>query len=233
LLLNRFNAPFGLSAIALDVVGTNEKDPRQSYAFVLNVRAEDEAGGVKGVIEILKSDAIKQPPGIGFTHFTTLKDPLIGLPSDIIGSADGRSAFITNDVVNKSSFGRFLDILFRRENTFITYCHVENGCKVVARRLKTSNGIARGQNGEIYVSHTYASEISVFEEQSDHSLVLTDTIPVNGGALDGISVDTDGAIWVAEYPKVFTSKGKAFKNRKQLAPSSVLKITLNTEESSF
>jgi hypothetical protein len=40
-----------------------------------------------------------------------------------------------------------------------------------------NNGIARSQNGTIYVGSAKIGGISTFEEQSDHSLVLTDVIP--------------------------------------------------------
>ena len=39
-----------------------------------------------------------------------------------------------------------------------------------------NNGITRSQNGTIYVGSAKIGQISTFEEQSDHSLVLTDVI---------------------------------------------------------
>jgi hypothetical protein len=42
--------------------------------------------------------------------------------------------------------------------------------------LPASNGIARAQNGTFYVANTNFGQIHVLEEQSDHSLVLSDII---------------------------------------------------------
>lgn len=78
---------------------------------------------------------------------------------------------------------RGLDIIFGRADTTVTFCRVGEGCKTVARRLKSSNGIARGPQGEIYVSSTYTSQIYVFEAQADDTLVLTDTIPIGACAV--------------------------------------------------
>ncbi|KAH7108297.1 calcium-dependent phosphotriesterase [Auriculariales sp. MPI-PUGE-AT-0066] len=221
----------GLSLMGFDVVSTTE-DPRQVFLYAINIRPSifnNYAKGPDAVVEIFKSDQ----HGFKLSHVNTIKDPLIGLPNDIIGSPDGKSFFITNDIKNKGIWARFFDVVLRRDNTFVTYCDVAEGCRIVARRLVTASGIARGQSGEIYVANTFSSAISVFEEQADHSLVLTDTIPINAGALDGLSVDTDGSIYAAELPKVFTWKFQHLKDPKHLVPSSALKITLNTDESSY
>jgi arylesterase/paraoxonase len=42
--------------------------------------------------------------------------------------------------------------------------------------LPGSNGIARAQNGTIYVANSKFGQIRVLEEQNGHSLVLTDII---------------------------------------------------------
>jgi hypothetical protein len=60
----------------------------------------------------------------------------------------------------------------------VTYCHVGSGCRFAATELMTSNGIARGLDGEIFVSSTWKSQISVMEKQADNTLVLTDIINI-------------------------------------------------------
>jgi len=198
--LVRFDTKTGLSTAGFDVVSASE-EPNHVFVYAINNRKSEGhvlVDGPNSVVEIFKSDA----SGFKLSYVATVKDPLIGMPNDIIGAPDGKSFFLTTDAKTKGSWGRFADILFGRENTFVTWCHVEDGCKVVARRLRTASGIARGPQGEIYIANMFASSISVFEEQADHSLMLTDTIPVGGGALDGISVDADGALFVSEIPKV-------------------------------
>lgn len=56
------------------------------------------------------------------------------------------------------------------------YCHLDNGCQIATTGLISSNGIARGKDGLIYVANQ--GKLSVHEEQADHSLVLVDRIVV-------------------------------------------------------
>lgn len=60
--------------------------------------------------------------------------------------------------------------------TSVGYCHIDNGCRIVASGLHGSNGIVRAQNGTVYVGSSKSGQIRVFEEQNDQSLVLTDVI---------------------------------------------------------
>lgn len=60
--------------------------------------------------------------------------------------------------------------------TSVGYCHVDEGCKIAMAGLPGSNGIARAQNGTVYVANSKFGQIHVLEEQSDHSLVLSDII---------------------------------------------------------
>lgn len=60
--------------------------------------------------------------------------------------------------------------------TSVGYCHVEEGCKIAIAGLHGSNGIARAQNGTVYVANSKFGQIQVLEEQNEHNLVSTDTI---------------------------------------------------------
>lgn len=70
---------------------------------------------------------------------------------------------------------RYLEFLGLAQ-TSVGYCHIDNGCRIVASGLHGSNGIARAQNGTVYVGSSKSGQIRVFEEQNDQSLVLTDVI---------------------------------------------------------
>jgi hypothetical protein len=65
---------------------------------------------------------------------------------------------------------------FGLARTSVGYCHVDEGCKIAMDGLPGSNGIARAQNGTIYVANSKFGQIHVLEEQNDHSLVLSDII---------------------------------------------------------
>ena len=74
--------------------------------------------------------------------------------------------------------------------TSVGYCHVDNGCRVAISALHGSNGIARAQNGTVYVGNSKLGQIRVFEEQSDQSFVLADIIALGKSSMifDGLSV---------------------------------------------
>ncbi|KZW00280.1 calcium-dependent phosphotriesterase [Exidia glandulosa HHB12029] len=221
----------GLSVLGLDVVSSGDpENPHEVFVYVVNNRppaGNAWAFGPNSVVEIFKGEA-----GKSLKHVATVRDPLIGIPNDVLGSPDGKSFWITNDK-KKGSLQRGLDIIFGRPSTTVTFCRVDEGCKTAARNLRSSNGIAKGPQGEIYVTSTYTSQIYVFEAQADDTLVLTDTIPIGGGGLDNLSVDSEGSIYVAEYPKVFHAHYRHLENPKILSPSAVLKISLNTDESAY
>lgn len=113
-----------------------------------------------------------------------------------------------------------------------------------------NNGIARSQNGTIYVGSAKIGGISTFEEQSDHSLVLTDVIPTGKWSqpylgpqliprstlidriVDNLSVDEDGALWAAGIPSAFLWLS-ALSDPAKVAPSSALRITKNVGKNAF
>ena len=134
--------------------------------------------------------------------------------------------------------------------TSVGYCHVDLGCKISVAGMQGNNGIARSQNGTIYVGSAKIGGISIFEEQSDHSLVLTDVISTGKWSqsylsprliprptlidriLDNLSVDEDGALWAAGIPNAFLWLS-ALSDPAKVAPSSALRITQNIGENAF
>ena len=70
----------------------------------------------------------------------------------------------------------FLNFAF----TDIVYCHVEDGCRVAASGMHANNGIARAPNGTVYVASLMGpAGVTVLEEQSDHTLVIIDSIKIS------------------------------------------------------
>lgn len=134
--------------------------------------------------------------------------------------------------------------------TSVGYCHVDQGCKISVAGMRGNNGIARSQNGTIYVGSAKIGGISTFEEQSDHSLVLTDVIATGKWSqsyfnsrliphptlidriVDNLSVDENGALWAAGIPSAFLWLS-ALSDPAKVAPSSALRITQNIGENAF
>lgn len=223
-----FPTPQGYSSHGLDVV-PSASNPSQLFVYAVNhrkpVRGPGKLIGADSVVEIFEATI----GGNTLTHLKTVESPVINTPNDITGASDGRSFYFTNDHGVKVGFTRYLEFL-GLARTSVGYCHIDNGCRVVASGLHGSNGIARTQNGTVYVGSSKSGEIRVFEEQNDQSLVLTDVIALDR-IVDNLSIDTNGALWAAglsAFPWL-----AAYHDPKKVAPSSVLRVTKNTGSQAF
>jgi len=135
--------------------------------------------------------------------------------------------------------------------TSVGYCHVHSGCRIAISGLHGTNGIARAQNGSVYVGSSKAGQIRVYEEQTDQSLVLTDIIALGASMIiwghgdqdkdffsttdrivDNLSIDTNGALWAAGL-SASLSWLSAYHDPEKVAPSSALRITKNTGNQAF
>ena len=137
--------------------------------------------------------------------------------------------------------------------TSVGYCHIDEGCKIAMGGLHGSNGIARAQNGTVYVGNSKSGQIVVLEEQSDHSLVLVDNIALGAFAgiqrcgifflnpflgttdrpLDNLSIDTNEALWAAGILDGGLDLISAYYNFGNVAPSSAIRITKNVGKEAF
>ncbi|KAH9040976.1 hypothetical protein EDB85DRAFT_1923250 [Lactarius pseudohatsudake] len=219
----------GYSSHGLDVV-PSASNSEELYVYAINhrkpVQGFSKEVGANSVVEIFKTTV----GGNTLTHVRTVEDPVIDTPNDLVGSPDGKSFYFTNDHGMKLGFTRFLEFL-GLARTSVGYCHVDNGCKLSVAGLLGSNGIARSQNGTIYVGSAKSGQITTFEEQSDHSLVLTDVISTDR-IVDNLSVDENGALWAAGVPSAM-SWISALNDPAKVAPSSALRVTKNAGENAF
>jgi len=219
----------GYSSHGLDVVPSTS-DPELLYVYAINHRKPVQGLGKKvganSVVEIFKTTV----GGDTLTHLRTVEDPVIDTPNDLLGSPDGKSFYLTNDHGAKLGFARFLEFL-GLARTSVGYCHVDDGCKISVAGMLGNNGITRSQNGTIYVGSAKIGRISTFEEQSDHSLVLTDVISTDR-ILDNLSIDENGALWAAGVPSAL-SWVAALGDPTKVTPSSALRITKNVGVNAF
>jgi len=219
----------GYSSHGLDVV-PSASNPEVLYVYAINHRRPAQGlgkdVGANSVVEIFRTT----PGGNTLTHVRTVEDPVIDTPNDLVGSPDGKSFYFTNDHGAKLGFARFLEFL-GLARTSVGYCHVDDGCRIAVAGMLGNNGIVRSQNGTIYVASAKIGRISTFEEQSDHSLVLTDVISTDR-IVDNLSIDENGAIWAAGIHSAL-SWLSALSDPTKVAPSSALRITKNLGESAF
>ncbi|KAK0466322.1 uncharacterized protein EV420DRAFT_1511070 [Desarmillaria tabescens] len=163
------------------------------------------------------------------THLRTVEHHIIYSPNDVIGSADGKSFFFTNDRGGPKT-GLTRDLYeFLRPSSSVGYCHVEEGCKTSISGMLNNNGIVQADNGTIYVSSTLSSGIRVLEKQEDNTLVLTDVIP-SETIIDNLSMDETGAVWAAGIPRAQDALKAMMNLFTTPCPVSVYRFSINTGE---
>ncbi|KAF7782217.1 hypothetical protein Agabi119p4_1593 [Agaricus bisporus var. burnettii] len=218
----------GFSSHGIDIV-TSASNSSELFVFLVNHRPQSDAEkrGADSVVEIFKHriDTDK------LEHIETLSNPLVSTPNDIIGSDDGKSFFVTNDHGQKVGLARHLDVPFARKTTSVVYCHVNEGCKYAIQGMTGNNGIARAPNGTYYVGSTSVG-LTVLERQTDNTLVVTDIIKTDRG-MDNLSIDSEGHVWAASFPKILITVGKHFEDPSVPAPSSALRFSINTGPNAF
>ncbi|KAH9484989.1 Serum paraoxonase/arylesterase 2 [Psilocybe cubensis] len=195
-----FNHGRGLSLHGMDVV-TSSSDPDVLYVYLVNHRApladgntpvNAEQTGADSVIEIFKTTI----GGKTLEHVKTIEHPVIITPNDVVGSSDGNSFYFTNDHGVRVGYSRYLEYVGHR-NASVGYCHLDQGCKFARTRTHSSNGIARANNGTLYIADSTFGDITVLEAQVDNTLVVVDSIPTEL-VVDNLALDADGLLWGAE-----------------------------------
>ncbi|KAF5385826.1 hypothetical protein D9615_002466 [Tricholomella constricta] len=229
--VKNFESQRGLSLHGMDVVPSSS-NPSELFVYLINHRAPLNGQsaprvGADSAVEIFKTTIGSDT----LTHIRTVEDPVIVCPNDIVGYPDGQSFYFTNDHGEKVGLMRELDLL-GRATTSVGYCHVKDGCKFAITKMHGNNGIARAQNDTFYVMNSPGGAINILERQADNSLVVTEEIPTDR-SLDNAAIDSDGVLWVAGFPNAFTLLFKHFSNPSIPAPSSALRLTINTGPASF
>ncbi|KAI3618936.1 serum paraoxonase arylesterase [Moniliophthora roreri] len=220
----------GLFVHGMDVV-PSESNPDELFVYLVNHRPPSDGSdakivGADSVVEIFKMVLSNRK----LTHVATVQDQVIMTPNDIIGYPDGKSFYFTNYFGTKVKTAVVFRELFDPRSS-IGYCHTDVGCKIVASNLLASNGITQAPNGTIYVASTTGKALKVFERQEDNSIVLTDVIPCET-TLDNLSLDSDGVVWGAGFPKVL-AMAHHMEDPSLSSPSVGWKFGINTGPSAF
>ncbi|KAF7297570.1 Serum paraoxonase/arylesterase 2 [Mycena kentingensis (nom. inval.)] len=239
--ITRFSLPMTLQTHGMDVV-PSETDPGAAYLYAVNHRKPaniDDAPtvGADSTIEVFLVPRVA-PGESTITHLRTVRHPLVFTPNDVVGSADGRSVFFTNDYASKTSSLRRL-APFGFSPGSIGFCSfpsndAETDCKLVASSVPGVNGITRARtpgNDTFFVSQAPLNLVSVFERQQDNALLKVHEIPTPGG-VDNLSVDSEGVVWGAGIPSILALLAH-IRNPTLASPSSALAITKNVGAGSF
>ncbi|KAF9268909.1 serum paraoxonase/arylesterase [Marasmius fiardii PR-910] len=229
LTLDKFNSNRGLSVHGMDVVPSSS-NPNELFVYMVNHRppqhGDPKEVGADSAIEIFKTTLTSGK----LTHIKTVEDPSIITPNDVTGYPDGKSFYFTNDHAHKILLLRVFREFFNPAAS-VGFCHVEDGCKLVAKGMRNLNGITQAPNGTIYVASTLGKTLRIFDRQEDNSIVLTDVIPCET-SLDNLSIDTDGVVWGAGFPNGLIM-AKHMQTPSIPAPSVAWKFGINTGPSSF
>ncbi|KAF8160654.1 hypothetical protein B0H34DRAFT_697546 [Crassisporium funariophilum] len=225
--VRNFESSRGLSLHGMDVVPSSS-NPSELFVYLVNHRAPlgkllAKEVGADSVIEVFKTTI----GGTTLTHIKTVEDPIIITPNDIVGAADGKSFYFTNDHGVKVGHVRALDNL-GRATTSVGYCHLEKGCHYAIQNMHGNNGIAAAPNGTFYVANAVSGGLYVLEKQADNTLVLTDSVPTDRG-MDNLSIDSEGSVWAASFPSAMTLIFKHFEDPSIPCPSSALRFSINTD----
>jgi hypothetical protein len=214
----------------MDVVPSSS-DPKELFIYLVNHRIplgdrNADQIGADSVIEIFKTTV----GGTAITHIITMEDPVIVTPNDLVGSADGKSFYFTNDNNAKVGFMKYTG-LFGAKTSSVGYCHIDEGCKFAITGTHGSNGIAAAPNGTVYVSDSLYGGVLFLEPQTDNTLVVSESVNTDH-ALDNIAIDADGQLWAAGIPQIFTALAH-MRNPSLLSPSTVERVSINTGPNSF
>ncbi|CAE6435371.1 unnamed protein product [Rhizoctonia solani] len=224
----------GLNLHGMDIV-TDEVDSNILWVYLINHRppldplADTYRVGADPAIEVFKTSL-----GSSTIEWTrTLEDSsIIVSPNDVVGGADGKEAWFTNDRRARTGTVRTLvDSVFGVKSTTVGYCHSDTGCKIAADELYSSNGLARTKDGNFWVASTYGGYVTIHERQADNTLVPTEVVQV-GLPIDNLAASSDGSVIAATFPKLLDLM-KAVLDTSLTAPSSAHRISLNTGRGSY
>jgi sugar lactone lactonase YvrE len=225
-----FNNGRGLSLHGMDVVPSSS-DPNELFIYLVNHRIplgdqDAQQVGADSVIEIFKTSV----GGEALTHIKTVESPIIICPNDVIGSADGKSFYFTNDHAAKVGLMRYSNF-FGAKTSSVGYCHINDGCKYAITGTHASNGIAAAPNGTVYVANCAYGGVLFLETQVDNTLVVSESVKTDY-ILDNLAVDADGQLWAAGIPRALTALAH-MQNPSLSSPSIATKISINTGPNAF
>ena len=111
-----------------------------------------------------------------------------------------------------------------------TYCSLSTGaCSMAATAGFTMpNGLVRGADGLFYIPSSFIDNIRVMALQDDNTLKQVDVIHL-GMPVDNLSVDENGDIWAAAFPKVMRFLDTFGDPHGIDSPSTIWKITRKAE----
>ncbi len=137
------------------------------------------------------------------THRTTLSDPLLGAPNDLL-AVTPTQVYVTNDHRYRTGVMRTIEDYFREPwaNVVLWDGHT---FREIAAGIRLANGINLSPDGKtVYVASTIGQAVRLYDrDAASGGLTLRSEIPLESGG-DNIEVDADGTLWIGAHPKLLT-----------------------------
>lgn len=159
----------------------------------------------------------------GFAPDATLRDPAFRNLTAI--SATGPRSFYVASVPgakDELALPERLDALLHRAPATLLYFDGRKA-RIVLSDLRHVGGLARSPDGKrLYVAETLAKSLRIYEPQPDGAVLLRGTIPL-GVSPGRLTVDADGVVWIAGFPKLHALRAHA-KDPSRRVPTQVLRF---------
>ncbi|TRM70176.1 hypothetical protein BD626DRAFT_563851 [Schizophyllum amplum] len=191
--------PRGLSLHGMDVV-PSEEDPSTLFVYLVNHRPPVDPK--QTTEEDPSVEIFTTVEGSGeMRHVRTVADPaILHSPNDVAGTPDGTRFWFTNDMKDVDGWKAKLYMFLNRAVTSVGFCHVEHGCMIALDKVPGANGIVRTSEQTLLIGSATRPEVRVLARQANNTLLVTDVI-THDLPLDNLTVDKDGVVWAAGFPK--------------------------------
>lgn len=157
-----------------------------------------------------------------FKPVRSIRDSLLLKPNAIL-AVGANQFYVANDSGASNSFGRALEMIFRRGMSTLVFFDGEK-MRVVDSDIKSGTGIAMSlDRRQIFVSEASANRVRVYSRNpSSGELDLVDKIDI-GSAPDNINLAGDGSLWIAAHAKSLALI-KHFRDAKEIAPTQLFRL---------
>jgi arylesterase/paraoxonase len=157
------------------------------------------------------------------SHRASIRGELMTSPNDL-AAVGPRSFYVTNDHGHTSGLLRSVEEYGQRPWSYLLYYDGERFQRA-AEGFKYANGVAVSADGAtLYVAATVGRSLHVFDRDRESGALSPRHVHRLDTGVDNLSLDADGALWIAAHPKLLTWVSYA-KDAGRRSPSQVLKVT--------
>ncbi len=158
----------------------------------------------------------------GFFPKESIRSEAFAHPNAIVATG-ARQFYLTNDTANASPWALARQALFRSGRSTLVYFDGEQA-HVEAADLDYPAGLAVSPDASrLYVAETLARRLRVYRrDAASGRLTLEDTVNLSV-APGNLSVDDDGIVWIAAFPKLFSLTAH-LKDSARRSPTQVLRF---------